>query len=100
HIFRRLQERISSWPWYFQGVDNYSGNFRFGLPHGTGIYTWANGSRYEGNWSKGMKDGAGKMVTRDSCLYRDLERGYLYRQRNYCSLQGDPFTKYYQVVIL
>ncbi|MCU0461769.1 MAG: hypothetical protein MUF36_07130 [Bacteroidales bacterium] len=49
-----------------QGIDNYSGNFRFGLPHGTGIYTWSNGSRYEGNWSKGMKDGAGKMVTRDS----------------------------------
>lgn len=49
-----------------QGVDNYSGNFRFGVPHGTGIYTWANGSRYEGNWSKGMKEGPGKIVTMDS----------------------------------
>jgi hypothetical protein len=49
-----------------EGIDKYSGSFRFGLPHGTGIYTWANGSRYEGNWSKGMKDGAGKIVTRDS----------------------------------
>ena len=49
-----------------QGIDSYTGNFRNGLPDGSGTYIWANGSRYEGFWSKGMKDGTGKMVTLDS----------------------------------
>jgi len=48
------------------GVDSYTGDFRFGLPQGTGVYTWANGSKYEGGWSKGVKNGPGKMVTADS----------------------------------
>ncbi|MCX6301791.1 MAG: hypothetical protein NTW82_06380 [Bacteroidia bacterium] len=49
-----------------QGIDRYSGSFRYGLPQGIGTYTWADGSSYEGHWNKGMKDGGGKMVTRDS----------------------------------
>ncbi len=49
-----------------QGIDLYTGSFRFGLPQGIGTYTWADGSRFEGHWSKGMKDGGGKMVTKDS----------------------------------
>ena len=49
-----------------QGIDSYTGRFRNGLPDGSGTYTWANGSRYEGFWSKGMKDGTGRMVTIDS----------------------------------
>jgi hypothetical protein len=49
-----------------QGIDTYTGGFREGLPDGTGTYKWADGSIYEGHWNRGMKDGGGKMVTRDS----------------------------------
>jgi hypothetical protein len=49
-----------------QGIDRYSGSFRNGLPDGIGTYAWADGSSYEGRWNKGMKDGGGKMVTKDS----------------------------------
>jgi hypothetical protein len=49
-----------------QGIDSYTGTFRNGLPHGLGTYTWADGSIFEGHWNKGMKDGGGKMITKDS----------------------------------
>lgn len=43
------------------GTDTYTGEFRKGLPDGTGTYTWANGDVYEGEFKKGMKEGEGKM---------------------------------------
>jgi hypothetical protein len=63
-----------------QGIDHYSGTFRDGLPHGTGIYTWADGSRYEGNWVKGLKDGSGRMITRDS-TYTGIWKNDVYAGR-------------------
>jgi hypothetical protein len=41
------------------GRDNYIGDFRKGLPHGTGIYTWSSGEEYDGGWRKGMRHGYG-----------------------------------------
>jgi hypothetical protein len=49
-----------------QGIDHYDGQFIKGLPQGNGIYTWANGSYYQGQWAKGRKEGIGKMVYRTS----------------------------------
>jgi len=49
-----------------QGMDTYVGKFKRGLPDGTGIYTWADGSHYEGQWKAGKREGKGVMVTGDS----------------------------------
>jgi hypothetical protein len=45
-----------------QGVDRYEGQFNKGMPNGKGVYHWANGSVYEGQWLNGTRDGNGKMV--------------------------------------
>lgn len=43
------------------GQDTYTGQFRKGLPDGTGTYTWANGDTYTGEWSDGHRQGEGTM---------------------------------------
>jgi hypothetical protein len=30
------------------------------VPNGYGVYTWPDGSRYEGDWLNGVKNGRGK----------------------------------------
>ncbi len=40
-------------------LDQYNGEFKKGLPEGTGIYIWETGEKYEGSWKKGMRDGEG-----------------------------------------
>lgn len=44
------------------GTDKYEGQFYKGLPQGKGVYTWSNGSSYDGQWIEGKRDGKGKMV--------------------------------------
>jgi hypothetical protein len=51
-----------------QGTDRYEGQFIKGMPDGKGIYKWANGTYFEGQWKNGMKEGFGKMVYRDSVV--------------------------------
>jgi hypothetical protein len=46
------------------GTDHYRGSFKKGLPHGKGTYEYADGSLYEGMWSKGQRHGAGKLTFR------------------------------------
>jgi hypothetical protein len=51
-----------------QGVDYYVGQFNKGLPSGKGTYKWADGTSFEGHWDNGVKEGAGKMVYKDSVI--------------------------------
>jgi len=44
------------------GTDRYEGQFRDGLPEGTGTYTWADGSVYTGEWVEGLRQGIGKFT--------------------------------------
>lgn len=44
-----------------KGTETYVGNFRKGLPHGYGVYTYENGSVYIGYFKKGLRDGYGLM---------------------------------------
>jgi len=51
-----------------QGIDRYEGQFMKGKPDGKGIYKWANGTSFEGQWKNGMREGMGKMVYSDSVV--------------------------------
>jgi len=51
-----------------QGIDRYEGEFFKGLPDGKGIYKWARGAYYEGEWKNGMQNGHGKMVSGDTVV--------------------------------
>lgn len=44
------------------GIDHYTGSFKKGLPSGKGVYEYADGSVYEGMWSKGLRDGTGMLT--------------------------------------
>ncbi len=46
------------------GIDWYNGEFKKGLPEGTGTYIWNNGDKYEGEWKKGLREGSGKFTTK------------------------------------
>jgi hypothetical protein len=49
-----------------QGIDRYEGNFFKGVPDGKGIYKWADGSSYDGEWKNGVREGIGRFVKGDS----------------------------------
>lgn len=44
------------------GKDTYEGQFRRGLPHGKGIYTFASGAVFTGRWKKGLRNGRGTLL--------------------------------------
>ena len=45
---------------YFFG--NYIGEFKFGVFHGKGTYTWDDGKKYQGEWDLGSESGYGTLV--------------------------------------
>lgn len=45
-----------------RGVAHYTGEFRAGKKHGTGLKTWPNGDRYEGAFEDDFKHGEGRYV--------------------------------------
>ena len=46
----------------FRDGSSYKGEFRYGEPHGTGVYYWNDGEMYEGEFVSGLRDGRGKHV--------------------------------------
>ncbi len=70
-----------------RGVDSYKGEFFKGMPQGKGVYTWANGNYYDGEWKNGKRDGSGKFVAGDSVktgfwkadVYQGVRQGPAYK---------------------
>lgn len=44
------------------GTDIYEGDFKNGVPDGTGKYTWSNKNVFEGKYVKGLREGKGTMT--------------------------------------
>ncbi len=80
-----------------KGTDTYVGEFKKGLPHGAGTYTWANGSRFVGQFVRGIKEGEGEMIKKTlagtdstySGFWKDDE--YIGKEKYpYKTLNSDP----------
>lgn len=53
---------------YKEGAAKYVGSFQHDLPHGYGVCTYANGDRYEGEWTEGAFEGQGALALRDGTI--------------------------------
>jgi hypothetical protein len=40
----------------------YVGEYQFDKKHGFGIYTWADGRKYAGEWVNSKRNGRGKII--------------------------------------
>eukprot|EP00892_Ulva_mutabilis_P006728 jgi/Ulvmu1/4427/UM002_0152.1 len=54
----------------FPNGDVYVGGWQNGLPHGEGVYKWADGSEYAGAWQKGQKHGVGRYKWPSGATYQ------------------------------
>ncbi len=72
------------------GEDTYVGEFKKGLPHGTGTYTWANGDVFYGEFKKGLKDGSGKLTVSTAEGLNRVQEGY-WSTDKYIGVNKDPY---------
>lgn len=73
-----------------QGTDTYKGKFKKGLPHGAGAYTWANGDKFVGEFSRGLKEGEGQMIVKTAAGVDSTYSGY-WRGDEYIGLDKYPY---------
>jgi hypothetical protein len=74
-----------------KGIDTYAGEFKKGLPHGTGKYTWANGNTYNGGFKNGLKEGKGEMTILLANDKHKVQTGY-WVKNEYIGEYETPFT--------
>jgi len=76
-----------------EGVDQYLGEFKDGVPHGKGIYRWKNGNFYDGEWANGRKDGNGGMAYKREGKTDSVVTGF-WRKDVYMGKHEKPFKVY------
>jgi hypothetical protein len=52
------------------GVTRYFGELVDGIPHGSGVLIYPDGSRWVGHWRLGLRDGKGVQIDRDGLISR------------------------------
>jgi hypothetical protein len=83
-----------------EGADQYVGEFKDGLPHGTGVYRWKNGDIYEGHWVNGKRDGTGGMSYKRSGATDSVVTGF-WKKDQYTGLFEKPYiihSRSYKVI--
>jgi hypothetical protein len=75
------------------GIDTYEGEFKNGLPDGIGIYTWGNNNIYNGAFSKGLKEGKGKMILKLSDSKDSTIEGF-WKKDSYIGRNEKPWVVY------
>jgi hypothetical protein len=73
-----------------KGEDQYNGEFRSGVPDGSGKYSWANGDWYEGAWKKGKREGEGVMHYASKTGKDSIQKGF-WKKDKYLGLYEKPF---------
>jgi 1-phosphatidylinositol-4-phosphate 5-kinase len=73
-------------------ADTFTGGLRDDLPHGFGTYTWADGSRYEGDWDEGVRTGRGVYVWPSASRYEgEWLAGRMHGQGSFTSPDGTRY---------
>jgi hypothetical protein len=78
---------------YISKAFQYQGEFRDGLKHGAGTYSWEGGDRYEGDFADDRPSGKGKWRFSTGDTYEgEVKAGTIVGRGTYTTKGGDSFT--------
>jgi hypothetical protein len=81
------------------GVNIYEGEFKAGLPDGSGTYTWSNGNSFKGIFAKGVKQGKGALTIKKTDALDSLIEGY-WKNDVYIGKHEHPYTVYFKTKLI
>lgn len=73
-----------------EGTDSYDGNFKSGLPSGTGTYIYKNGDYFMGIFKKGLKEGFGEFHYKKDGSADSIVKGF-WKNDAYAGLYLKPY---------
>jgi hypothetical protein len=77
------------------GIDVYEGDFKAGLPDGSGTYTWSNGNSFTGQFVKGVKQGKGVLTIKKPDVQDSVVEGY-WKNDAYIGKYEQPYSVYFK----
>jgi hypothetical protein len=80
----------------YVGGNEYSGDFKDGLPHGNGVMKYASGAKYEGAFDKGQKHGRGVYTYKSGNRYEgDYIQNRIEGQGTFYFTNGDRYEGHF-----